>query len=311
MLTQTKKNLIVGSVITLLVAIVATVLAGLKTIDAGNVGVIKSFGAVNDRVLDEGLHVVMPWRDRVIDVDVTIQKKTVTVDATSKDLQQIDTTVTLNYNVDPAKANVVYQRFRGKHQDIFVKPSIEEAIKASTAKYTAEELIARRAAVKEDIENEMKSRLAPKHLVVIGVAVENFKFSRKFNAAIEAKMVAVQRALEEKNELERTKILAQQREAKAQGEAAAILAKAKAQAEAQRLVNETLTPMVLRKQMLDKWDGTVPLVVGDSQGSFLDVVEGAKMKTIQKRLVKRREAAKKAARKGTKSTTRKTAPRKQ
>ncbi len=128
---------------------------------------------------------------------------------------------------------------------------VTEILKANTNKKTAEQIIAQRSDLKEDIEKDLKSRLTPYHLMIDDVALVNFSFSHEFNAAIEAKQVAEQEA-------KQAEFVAQ----KATQEAQAEINRAKGQAESQRLLRLTLTPELLQKQAIEKWDGHFPMVMG-------------------------------------------------
>lgn len=276
-----KTSIMIYSAVAAMLIVVATISQGITIVTPGKAGVVVTLGKVNNGTLQEGVNIVKPWMDDVHLMDVTVQKISVNADATSKDMQEVRSTVTLNYRVDASKANFVYQNFKGQHQKIFILPAIQESIKASTALFTAEQLIGQRQKVKETITSEMTSRLKKEHLTVVAVSIENFEFSRVFNEAIEAKQVAAQKALEERNYLETIKIQAEQQKAKAEGEASAIRARARAEAEANELIEKTLTDNVLRSRLIEKWNGNVPLVVGESQSSFLDIIDAKKIQAAR------------------------------
>lgn len=246
-------------------------------VSPGESGVVVSWGQVQPKTLGEGLHFVTPVRDRVEHVDVTIKKMSIDADATSRDLQSVLTKVAVNFSVDPARANIVFQRFRKQHDDRFVGPAIQESVKASTARFPAEELITKRSEVKKAILGELESRLEPQHFKVVNVSIENFQFDRQFQAAIERKQVAAQKILEERNILESRRVQAEQVVAAAKGEAEARLTRARAEAESLKIINEQLTDKTLRKILLDRWKGEVPLSVGADRGSFLDLATASKI----------------------------------
>ena len=238
----------------------------------GTVGVVTDFGAVQDEILPEGLHLVIPVRTVVVPVNVRVQKIEDQASASSKDLQIVTSTVALNYYLDKSSANVVYQELGPAYPSTIIAPAIQESVKSSTARFTAEELITRRPEVKESIYTNIKERLVKYHLIVTDFSIVDFKFSPEFNRAIEDKQVAEQRALRARNDLQRIRTEADQARVKAEGDASAQLALARAESEAQKLLRETLTPDLIHLRTIQKWDGALPgVAVGDAATPFLSL----------------------------------------
>ena len=270
--------LIVGSIL----IISSLVLSSFTTIPAGHRGVVTRFGAVTGTILDEGLKVKMPFLDSVTKMSVQTQKYEADSTAASLDLQDVKTTVALNYHLDPASSAEVYRTLGLDYINKIAAPAIQETIKQVTAKYNAEDLILKREDVKASITENLSNRLLARGIITEAVSITNFQFSSTFTAAIEAKVSAEQAVLEARNKLERVKVEAQQREAEAQGEAAARIAKAQGEAEFIRLVteaqvaannsiNESLTPEVLQYILLDRLGEDIKvMVIPGSQG--LDLV---------------------------------------
>src|SRR3989344_4564600 len=149
-------------------------------------------------VLPEGLNFKMPFIDRVVKVNVQVQKNEAKAEAASKDLQIISTVMATNYHLVPEAVDEVDQKIGAAFEDKVIQPAVQEVIKAVTAKYTAEELIAKRGEVKSAIRTELAERLAVFNIKVVEVSVADFNFSRGFNDAIEAKQVAEQQVAKSK-----------------------------------------------------------------------------------------------------------------
>src|SRR4030065_2078319 len=115
-------------------------------IDAGERGVLLNFGAVQDDVLGEGLHFRVPIMQTVVKLDVKIQRAETRSEAASKDLQDIKSLIALNYHIIPDKANWVYQNIGVSFKERIIDPNVQEAVKAVTDKYTADQLIGEREA---------------------------------------------------------------------------------------------------------------------------------------------------------------------
>jgi prohibitin 2 len=232
-------------------------------IDAGERGVLLNFGAVAADVLDEGLHLVIPIMQKVVRVDVKIQKSETRAEAASKDLQDITSVIALNYHVIPDKANWVYQNIGVAFKERIIDPNVQEAVKAVTAKYTAVQLIGEREKVSAAIRDTLKEKLVEYNLYVDGFSVIDFSFSKKFTNAIEAKQEAEQLALKAQRDLERIKIEATQKVAQAQAEA-----------ESLRLQKQQITVELIElrkieafREAIAKWNGTVPNVLLSGGGA--------------------------------------------
>ncbi len=223
------------------------------TVGPGERGILLRFSAVTNTVYNEGLYFKIPYVDDVIIIDVKIQKEQVEADSASKDLQTVNSVVALNFHLDAGRVASIYQQIGRSYKERMVDPAIQESIKASTAKFTAEELITKRESIREEIKNLLKTKLEPHGILVDDVNIVNFNFSEAFNRAIEDKVSAEQESLAAKNRLERIKFEAEQK-----------IAEAKGKAEATRIESEALksNPEVLQLRALEKWNGVLPQVTG-------------------------------------------------
>lgn len=245
-------------------AILFVVMGCYELIGPGERGVVLRLGAVQDRIMVEGLNFKWPFIESVDVVDVKIQKEQVDASASSKDLQDVRTAVALNYNLDPDKVNRLWQAIGRNYKERVIDPAILEAVKAITAKYTAEELVTKRQAVKDDITSALKVRLTKDFLNIIELSITNFHFSESFSMAVEAKVKAEQDALAAKNKLEQVKYEAEQRVAQAKGEAEAI----KIQIESIRVQGGK---EYVQLKAIEKWDGNLPQYM--SSGAALPFID--------------------------------------
>ncbi len=244
-------------------------------IDAGEVGVVKHFGAVQSATLPEGL----AWYNVFTETIVHVSTKTAPVEhdaeCVSKDLQEVHTKLTIQYAPTPDRAVCLVQKFGsddGAWSLGIMAPAIQEVTKAVTAKYTAEELVTKREAVKFEVEKGLNdfvaktldSRGCNGGIRISNVAVTNFEFSKDFNASIEAKVKAEQDALRAENE-KRQKIT--QAEAKAKewtlaAEATAFATEAESKARADAITREANAlkgnPELIRLRIAEKWNGELP-----------------------------------------------------
>lgn len=237
-------------------------LSACVTVPAGNLGV-ETYGGKVHQVLEPGVHYGPGyWFHPLVAVkqmSVQVQGSDFSTNASSKDLQNVTTEVTLNWRRPEDQVINHYENYPGILNRV-IEPAVHEAVKAVTAHYTAEELITERPAVKAAIEEQLSLRLTQVGIIIDAVQITEFAFSQKFDDAIEAKMEAEQNALKASNDLNRIRIEAEQIAATAEGQAAATLAKARAEAEGIELRGEALkrNPGVIDWERTQKWDGKLP-----------------------------------------------------
>lgn len=257
------------------IALIALVVLGLigsqslVTVDAGHVGVVKRFGAVQEGVLPPGLHFKLPVITTVEPIETRIKRVEADATASSKDLQIVTSKIVLNYKVDRDEADELYEQLGVEYPTRIVEPALQESIKATTAKYTAEQLITARTEVAQQMLTDIKQRLDSKFLLPTDLSIIDFQFSPEFNRAIEEKQVAQQAALRAGNELDRIRIEAEQAQAEAAGLAEAELERARAESEAQKMLRDTISPEVLQLRFIERWDGKLPVYSGGDLPALL------------------------------------------
>jgi len=248
-----KKIVVFGIVLAALVLLAKTT----GTVGAGERGVLLRFSAVTDTIFEEGLYFKIPFVHQVVLMSTQIQKYSAPATSSSKDLQVVTTEVTLNYQLTPSQTGEIYRRLRRDYENRVIQPYIQEAVKSTTANYNAEELITQRPAVKNALQDLMSERLGPLGIAVVQLSITDFQFSGAFQQAIEAKVTAVQRALEAENALKRVEFEAKQKIVQAQAEARGL-----------ELQKAQVTPMLLQLRQIEvqtaavqKWNGVMPQVV--------------------------------------------------
>lgn len=223
--------------------------SSMESVGTGKVGVVTNYGKVTGRELTEGLSWIAPFGiEDVTEYDVKTQAKQANVAAATKDLQDVNATVVLNYQLNRGKVSEVHRTIGKDYDAVIVQPQLQEAFKAVSSKFTASELITNRAEVKKEVVEQLKGRLEKQgYFQVLDLSIINFSFSAEFNKAIEAVQIANQKIAQARQELETTKV-----------EAEKTIAEAQAQAESQRVKQQSLTPELLQQQAINKWDGHLP-----------------------------------------------------
>lgn len=245
--------------IILTLALVGIIFFPFAFVQAGERGVLMYFGRVENKILPEGIHFIIPLVNTVKNLSVRVEKQEISAEASSKDLQEVYTDVALNWHIVPEEVNIIYQEIGNEVQiiDKIINPAVEEVLKAVMAQYTAEEIITKRSEVKAGVDKLLTTRLTSYHINVDDISLVHVHFSDRFMDAVEAKQVAEQDA-------KRADYVA----LKAIKEAEAKVNLARGEAEAQRLIKEDLTPDIIRKQTVDKWDGQLPKIVNGGDLKF-------------------------------------------
>ena len=259
-----KKKTIIAIAVIAIVLIVA-LLNTFTIVDAGHTGVVVTMGKVKEGTLPEGIHLKIPFVQKVVKIDNRIRKLEVNTEAFSKDLQSVNTVLAINYRVDTAKSYSIYKNIGADYETVLVVPAVNEVLKAITATYTAEESVTNRVLISEGLVNGLNEKLNNIGLYITDVNIIDFDFSEAFITAIEEKQVAQQKLLKAETE-KQTAIT------NAEAEAEALKIKADAEAQANKTISASLTDQIIENKKIEKWDGQLPKVSG-SAGTFVDYSE--------------------------------------
>lgn len=233
------------------ILLIITLVGGIVITPAGHTNVVMQFGKVVS-TRSEGLSVKMPIIESTVLMSLQTQLYKEPASAASKDLQDVNTTVAINYRVDPKYVMEIYRTLGTNYIEKIAAPAVQEVVKEITARYNAEDMILRRADVKKDITTSLSQRLSERGIITEIVNITDFKFSAVFTQAIESKVAALQAVLESENKLQRVKVEAQQAKAQAEGEAAAAVARAEGQVKAIEILKAALSPEYLQYIYIDK-----------------------------------------------------------
>jgi regulator of protease activity HflC (stomatin/prohibitin superfamily) len=271
----------------LIIVIIILATSSFVIVDSGHVGVVRTLGAVQPVPLSEGFHFKKPFIDKIEQIDVRLTKAQSKSAAASKDLQTVETQVTVQYSLTGATAPETFQKIgtRDVVAVTIIEPAIQESVKAVTAQYTAEQLVTKRAEVKLQIQDAidnfidvtLKDKDVPNALKISNVAITDFEFSDEFNRAIELKVKAEQEALQARNEKMKrvTQAEAAYQEQKLAADAAAYDIEARSKAKADAIAREAKAlkdnPELIQLRMSEKWDGTLPKFTGGEAIPFIDI----------------------------------------
>jgi len=254
----------VGIVIVLLVVLVV-VWGTFVIVPAGHRGVCLWWGSVEKRIMGEGLNFIVPIAERVIKVDVKVQPHPFKeIDASSKEYQMVKMTGMMNFHIDPAYVNDLYQKVGLDFADKVIDPAFNDFVKEVVPTYPIGDILPKREEIRKRAMTKLGDNLSRYHIIVDDIYFASIRFSPGYEGAIEAKQVAQQQVETQKQVLAQREIEAQQKVATAKGEAESILVVAQGQAKANDALSRSISPILVQYKSIEKWNGILPQVSGGS-----------------------------------------------
>lgn len=208
----------------IVLGIIIILISCMKTVPTGSTGIVTTFGKVENYTLDAGVHFMAPWK-KVIEMDNRTQKESLSLSCFSSDIQEVSVVYTINYQINKENAQEIYKTIGTSYFVTIVQPKALEAIKGVFAKYNAENLVASRATLSQQIEDVLITELDGYNIEIVGTSIEDIDFTDAFTNAVEAKQVAEQNKLKAQTEQAQATL-----EAEAQAERQLIQAQADADA---------------------------------------------------------------------------------
>ena len=281
-----------GGQILSLAGLVICFLGCIKTVPTGATGVVTTFGRIENVTLDAGMHFMAPWK-RVVTMDNRTQKESIEMECFSSDIQEVNIVYTINYQINKANAQEIYRTIGQDYFEKIVRPKALEAVKSVFAHYTAENLVASRATLSQEIEDILVSQLEEQNIQITGTSIENIDFTDAFTDAVEAKQVAEQNKLkaqtEKAQETLEAQAAAERQVIKAQADADASIVAAQADAEVAKIqadaaeyqgqkdaaimqrigVQLTEYPELVNYYYVTGWDGQLPETMLGGNGDMI------------------------------------------
>jgi regulator of protease activity HflC (stomatin/prohibitin superfamily) len=232
-------------------------------VPAGHRGVVLWWGSVEKRVMGEGLNFKVPIAERVIKVDVRVQPHPFKeIDASSKEYQMVKMTGMMNFHIDPAYVNDLYQKVGLDFADKVIDPAFNDFVKEVVPTYPIGEILPKREEIRKRAMGKLGDNLSRYHIIVDDIYFANIRFSPEYEKAIEAKQVAQQQVETQRQILAQREIEAQQKVATAKGEAESIQVVAQGQAKANEALSRSISPILVQYKSIEKWNGILPQVSG-------------------------------------------------
>ena len=279
-----KKSLIIVVAALVLAALIFTTCTA--TVETGYTGIVTTFGRVEDRTMEAGLHFKSPFQ-KIIAMDNREQKSIFETEAFSSDIQQVNITGSINYAINKSTAMNLFKEVGTDYFNKLINPRMLEITKGVFSKYTAENLVANRQTLSESIRDGLYEELQDYGINVISLSIENIDFTDAFTDAVEAKQVAAQRKLqaeieqaqmtmETQQQAERQRINAEAEanvaKINADADAYAVKVRSEAEAEANKLIAESLTDPLIRFNEIKSWNGQLPTFIAGESSATLPIL---------------------------------------
>lgn len=281
------------SFVGVMLALVILVLSCIAIVPTGYTGILTTFGRVENRTIGAGINFIAPWQS-IVKMDNRTQKVQIQTSAFSSDIQQVDLLLAVNYCIDQSTAQELYKTVGTNYYENIMFPRIQENTKAVFSQYTAENLIAKRDMLSDQVQESTANDMKRYGITIVSISIEDIDFTDAFTNAVEAKQVAAQEKLTEQTKQEQ-KTMEEEAAAKravisanAEADKAVIAANAdlevvKIQAEASlfagqreaemnQRISEALSDDLIWYYWIKQWDGKLPTtVLGDGGNYMIDL----------------------------------------
>ena len=254
------------------IVVLISVFMSANTVQAGHVGVLLTFGRVDPGVLYPGFHLIVPGVQKIEQVDTRVLPHAFNqIDAASRELQTVKLTGTMNYHLEPSRANELYQTVGLDFASKVIDPAFNDFIKEVVPSYPVTEILARRDEIRTQARVKLSANLERYGIVVDDIYLSNIAFSADYQGAIERKQTAQQNVETEQQLLAQKQIQAQQNVVEAKGRADAAVETAQGEAKANEVRTASISPQLIDYIRWTRWDGKLPLFSGGGATPLISV----------------------------------------
>lgn len=231
------------------------------TIDPGEKGVLfKRFGGglEKDKVYSQGFHVVAPWNKMFI-YDVRVDEEYETMDVLSKNGLNIKVELSYRFLPDAQKIGYLHNEIGTDYVNRIIKPEIRSATREVIGQYLPEELYStKREAIQDEIFTKTAKNVLEKNIVLDAILIRSVQLPENLRAAIEQKLQEEQLSFQYEFKLDRERKEAERK-----------IIEAQAKADANRILNASLTDKILRDKGIE-----ATLTLSQSPNSKVVIVGG-------------------------------------
>lgn len=238
-------------------------------VNAGNVGVVTTFGKVEDNVLYPGFHLVVPIAQRINQIDTRVQPHPFKeIDAASLEMQTVTLSGMMNYHLEAALANFLFQNVGLDFANKVIDPAFNDFIKEVVPQYPVTQILQKRDDIRKRAQTKLGDNLKRYGIVVDDIYISNIQFSKDYQTAIEKKQTAQQVVETEQQVLAQKQVQAQQVVVDAKAQADAQVVKAQGEAQANEVRTKSISPQLIDYLRWTRWDGKLPMVTSGGNTLF-------------------------------------------
>lgn len=235
---------------------------GCEQVDTGHRGIETRFGEIQGEPLPEGLHFYNPFTSTIYEIEVRERKIEGKAISFTRDTQRADIDFALTLYPDPIQINKIYKQFGIEWEQKLVAQAIQNAIKDVVGQYIADELVSKRDEARLKSQAEVVKNLAMNNIIVTRLDFVNLDFDDAYEKAVEAKVVAIQKAAEAKNKTVEVEETAKQ-----------TVMSAKADAESMQIKSEALKANkgLVEYEISQRWDGHLPAIMAGGGSNMFNI----------------------------------------
>ena len=263
---KTLFSLIGGALLIFVLIVSATSMT--TVVEPGSRGIRVTLGKVSPTFEAEGLKFKAPFITEIVQLSVRQQTEELSTECYSSDLQQVRATMRILYRIPENAVVPLFRDYEGAEYQALIAPRVVEALKEAASAQSAELIVQNREAIKLQTLEATRKKIGelPEGGPLISIediTLSDLTLSAELNAAIEQKMT-------QREEAERARFVQRQAEIEAQ----TVIIKAKGDAESIDIRGKALreSPAFLKLQIVERWDGTSPLVIGGATGTGANVL---------------------------------------
>jgi prohibitin 2 len=263
---KTLFSLIGGAVLIFVLIVSATSMT--TVVEPGSRGIRVTLGKVSPTFEGEGLKFKAPFITEIVQLSVRQQTEELSTECYSSDLQQVRATMRILYRIPENAVVPLFRDYEGAEYQALIAPRVVEALKEAASAQSAELIVQNREAIKLQTLEATRKKIGelPEGGPLVSIediTLSDLTLSAELNAAIEQKMT-------QREEAERARFVQRQAEIEAQ----TVIIKAKGDAESIDIRGKALreSPAFLKLQIVERWDGTSPLVIGGESGTGANVL---------------------------------------
>ena len=232
------------------------------TISSTERGVLTTFGKINPNVVEDGLHMKIPFIQGITKVNVQRKKVDGSELVYTKDVQTAEVGYTITYDINKSNVPMLIKNIGKDYHEKMIVPQIRGCMKDIMGNYAATNIVENREEARKNIEMQLITVIDSNYFYNINFQIVELDFDDAFENAIKQKQVAEQEALKAKNVTIQVEEKAKQTKIAAEAEAEAMRIKANALER---------NPKLVEYEAVQKWNGELPQYMLGNSVPFINL----------------------------------------